>query len=206
MSKKRQSKSDRWRREQLKNQYTQKARVLGYRSRSALKLIEIDDAHRLLTKAKFVVDLGAAPGGWSQVISKRIAAGGRAIAVDILPMKDISGVFFLQGDFLEPTTTKKITDYLGGQADLVLSDMAPNISGIAVSDQAQSVNLGFKVAAFCRESLSPGGNLVIKVFQGEDEKRLHEDLAGIFKEIKAIRTKATRPASKELYLFANGRD
>lgn len=205
MSKRRQSKSVNWRREQQKNLHTKTARLLGYRSRAALKLMEIDDAHHILQNSKLAVDLGSAPGGWSQVMGKRMSAAGRIIAVDLLPMAEISGVFFLQADFFLPTVRVKISEYLEGLADLVVSDMSPNLSGVAVSDQSRAAELGLAVVQFCSVGLCVGGNLLIKSFQGEEQERVQTALTKGFRKVKAIRPKATRTASKELYLLALGR-
>lgn len=177
---------------------------MGYRSRAALKLMEIDDAHHILQNSKSAVDLGSAPGGWSQVMAKRMSAAGRIIAVDLLPMAEISGVFFLQADFFLPTVRVKISEYLEGLADLVVSDMSPNLSGVAASDQSRAAELGLATVQFCSVGLCVGGNLLIKSFQGEEQERVQTALTEGFRKVKAIRPKATRTASKELYLLALG--
>ncbi|TSA12452.1 MAG: RlmE family RNA methyltransferase, partial [Betaproteobacteria bacterium] len=155
-----------WMREHISDPYVQKARAEGYRSRAAYKLLELDQKDRLLAPGQLVVDLGAAPGSWSQVAATKLGAKGRLVAVDLLPMEPLPGVHFLQGDFREQVVLDALLAALGGRrADLVISDLAPNISGIGVSDQARSMYLAELALEFSLQCLKPGGSLLVKVFQ-----------------------------------------
>lgn len=156
-----------WMREHVNDPYVQKAKAEGYRSRAAYKLLELDKKDRLLAPGRLVVDLGAAPGSWSQVAAAKLGARGRVVAVDILPMEPLPGVHFVQGDFREQAVLEALLLALGKRkADLVISDLAPNISGIAVSDQARAMHLAELALEFARQCLKPGGALLVKVFQG----------------------------------------
>jgi len=199
--------SKRWLERQLNDPYVARAKGEGFRSRAAYKLIEIDDKHRLLKPGMRVVDLGAAPGGWSQVAAKRVAAGagkGRIVAVDLLAMPAIPGVDFLQLDFLDPVAPDRLKAMLGGDADLVLSDMAANATGHRKTDHLRILALAEAAAAFAREVLAPGGAFLCKVLQGGTEAALLTSLKRDFTSVKHVKPAASRADSAELYLLATG--
>ena len=186
----------------MKDPYVRRAREDGYRSRAAFKLIEVNTRERLLIPGAKVVDLGAAPGGWSQVAAK---AGGQVIAVDLLEIAPMSGVTVLRGDFREASVQAQVAEALGGQkADVVLSDLSPNITGIASSDQARAAELVRTAADFCRARLQPQGALLVKVFQGEEFTGLLRDMKLMFREVKTLKPAASRGESRETYLLARG--
>jgi 23S rRNA (uridine2552-2'-O)-methyltransferase len=196
-----------WLDRQLNDPYVARAKREGYRSRAAFKLIEIDDKHRLLKGGARVVDLGAAPGGWSQVAAKRIKAGevrGRIVAIDLLEMPAIPGVDFLQLDFLDPSAPDKLKAMLGGPADVVLSDMAANATGHRKTDHLKIVALAEAAAEFVREVLAPGGAFLCKVLQGGTEATLLAQLKRDFTSVKHVKPAASRTDSAELYLLATG--
>lgn len=200
---KRHKKSKAWMMEHVNDPYVQKARAEGWRSRAAFKLIEIDDRHRLLKPGMAVVDLGAVPGSWSQVAAKRIQPGGRLIALDLLPMEPLHGAEFIQGDFREEATLRLLESALAGrQVDLVLSDMAPNMSGIAVSDQARVMHLAELTLDFCRDHLKTGGDMLVKVFQGSGFMELRNAVVGLFETLQVRKPAASRDRSAETYLLA----
>jgi 23S rRNA (uridine2552-2'-O)-methyltransferase len=182
-----------------------RARREGFRGRAAFKLIEIDDKHRLLKKGARVVDLGAAPGGWSQVAAKRIGAGqGRVVAIDLLDMAPVAGVDFAQLDFLDPSAPDELKKMLGGQADVVLSDMAANATGHRKTDHLKIMALAEAAADFAREVLAPGGAFLCKVLQGGTEATLLAGLKQDFTSVKHVKPAASRTDSAELYLLATG--
>ena len=182
-----------------------KARSDGYRSRAAFKLIEINTRDRLFIPGARVVDLGAAPGGWSQVAAQKAGAGGRVIAVDLLEIVPISGVTVFRGDFRDAGVRAQVAAALGGQkADVVLSDLSPNISGIASSDQARAAELMRTAMDFCREGLQREGAFLVKVFQGGEFVGLLKELKGMFREVRALKPAASREESRETYLLARG--
>jgi len=197
------SSSNRWKRRQARDPYVRQAQAGGWRSRAAFKLMEIDDRERLLRRGAVVLDLGAAPGGWSQVAVQRTGPTGRVVAVDLLPMPALGGVEFIQGDFTEPETQAQIEAALaGGLADLVISDMAPNISGNRSVDQPRSIALVEAVLAEGQRFLKPGGSLLAKVFQGEGFDEL---VAGIRRQFGSVRIRkpaSSRAESREMYLVA----
>jgi 23S rRNA (uridine2552-2'-O)-methyltransferase len=193
-----------WLERQLNDPYVARAKREGYRSRAAYKLAEIDDKHHFLKPGAKVVDLGAAPGGWSQIAAKRVGAGGRVVAIDLLDMDPIPGVDFLQLDFLEPQAPEALKTMLRGPADIVLSDMAANATGHRQTDHLKIMALVEAAAAFAREVLKPGGALVAKVLQGGTEASLLAGLKRDFASIKHIKPAASRSDSAELYLFASG--
>lgn len=196
-------KSKAWMHEHVNDPYVQKAQADGWRSRAAFKLIEIDDKHKLLKPGMTVVDLGAAPGSWSQVAVKRIQPGGRLIALDLLPLEPLPGVEFIQGDFREDEVLQALERTLAGRpVDLVLSDMAPNISGIASSDQARIMHLAELTLEFCRDHLKPGGDLLVKVFQGSEFMEMRGKLAGAFETLQVKKPAASRDRSAEIYFLA----
>ena len=194
-----------WLERQLNDPYVARAKREGYRSRAAYKLAEIDDKHRFLKPGAKVVDLGAAPGGWSQIAAKRVAAGqgkGRVVAIDVLGMDEITGVDFLHLDFLDARAPAELKRVLGGPADVVLSDMAANATGHRQTDHLKIMALVEAAAAFAHEVLKPGGVFVAKVLQGGTEASLLADLKRDFASVKHIKPAASRSDSAELYLLA----
>ncbi len=177
----------------------------GYRSRAAFKLLELDEKDHLLKPGMTVVDLGAAPGSWSQVAAQRVGAQGRVFALDLLEMAPLPGVTFLQGDFREEAVLETLEKALAGRrADLVLSDLSPNISGVTSADQARSVHLVELAAAFAAQWLTPGGKLLAKAFQGEGFEALVQQMRQQFKTLQISKPKASRDRSPEVYLLAAG--
>ena len=193
-----------WLERQIRDPYVARAKREGFRSRAAYKLAEIDDKYRLLKPGTRVVDLGAAPGGWSEIAARRVGAGGRVLAIDILDMKPIAGVEFLKLDFLDHTAPQRLKDLLGGQADLVLSDMAANATGHRRTDHLRIMALAEAAAHFAREVLAPGGSFLCKVLQGGTEAALLAELKRDFASVKHVKPPASRSDSAELYLLARG--
>jgi 23S rRNA (uridine2552-2'-O)-methyltransferase len=194
-----------WLERQLNDPYVARAKREGFRGRAAFKLIEIDDKHRLLKPGARVVDLGAAPGGWSQVAAKRVGAGqGRVVAIDLLAMAPMAGVDFVQLDFLDPRAPDQLKDMLGGPADVVLSDMAANATGHRKTDHLKIMALAEAAADFAREVLAPGGAFLCKVLQGGTETTLLASLKRDFSSVKHVKPAASRADSAELYLLATG--
>jgi 23S rRNA (uridine2552-2'-O)-methyltransferase len=195
--------SSRWLREHHSDPFVARARAEGYRSRAAFKLAELDRRHRLLRPGARIVDLGAAPGGWSQWAAERVGAQGRVVAVDLLPVPPIPGVTVIQGDFLEPATRAAVQAALGGlPADLVLSDMAPNLSGIPTVDQARALELAESALELASDCLRPGGTLLVKLFQGEGLDAYLRLLRTRFARVELRKPDASRPRSRELYVLA----
>lgn len=195
--------SPRWLQRHVADPFVRRAREAGYRSRAAFKLLEIDTRERLLRPGCKVVDLGAAPGGWSQIAAERVKPGGLVVAVDLLEIAPISGVIALRGDFCDPALQAAIMVALdGGKADLVLSDVSPNISGIASADQARAAELLRSAIAFCHRQLKPGGALLAKVFQGEEFEAVLAALKTTFREVRTRKPAASRGESRETYLLA----
>lgn len=198
--------SSRWLREHFDDEYVQRAQREGWRSRAVYKLAELDQKYRLLKPGMAVVDLGAAPGGWSQYAARVLGAKGRIIALDILPMDSLPGVVFIEGDFRDEAVLARLEVELGGQAiDLVISDMAPNISGMGAVDQPRAMYLVELAVDFARQHLRAGGTFVAKVFQGEGFDALVQDLRQDFERVVVRKPKASRPRSREVYLVATGR-
>jgi 23S rRNA (uridine2552-2'-O)-methyltransferase len=196
-----------WLERQLNDPYVARAKRDGYRSRAVYKLAEIDDKHHFLKSGAKVVDLGAAPGGWSQIAAKRIAAAegkGRVIAIDVLDMEPIPGVDFLHLDFLDAQAPEKLNGVLGGPADVVLSDMAANATGHRQTDHLKIMALVEAAADFACEVLKPGGAFLCKVIQGGTEAALLAGLKRNFSSVKHIKPAASRSDSAELYLLAIG--
>ncbi len=195
-----------WLERQLNDPYVARARREGLRSRAAYKLSEIDDKARFLKKGARVLDLGAAPGGWSQVAAKRVGAPeqGKVVAIDILEMEPVPGVTFARLDFLDPVAPEKLREMLGGPADVVLSDMAANATGHARTDHLKIMALVELAAEFAREVLAPGGAFLAKVIQGGTESALLAALKRDYKTVKHIKPPASRQDSAELYLLATG--
>jgi len=193
-----------WLERQIRDPYVARAKREGFRSRAAYKLAELDDKYRLLKPGTRVVDLGAAPGGWSEIAARRVGAGGRVLAIDILDMKPIAGVEFLKLDFLDATAPHQLKALLGGQADLVLSDMAANATGHRQTDHLRIMALAEAAAHFAREVLAPGGSFLCKVLQGGTEAALLAELKRDFASVKHVKPPASRSDSAELYLLARG--
>jgi 23S rRNA (uridine2552-2'-O)-methyltransferase len=197
-----------WLERQLSDPYVVRAKRDGYRSRAAYKLVEIDDKFHLLKAGARVVDLGAAPGGWSEIAARRAGASGRVIALDILEMKPVAGVEFLQLDFLDASAPERLKEMLGdknqGKADVVLSDMAANATGHRQTDHLRIMALAEAAAAFAREVLAPGGAFLCKVLQGGTEASLLAELKRDFATVRHVKPPASRTDSAELYLLAKG--
>jgi 23S rRNA (uridine2552-2'-O)-methyltransferase len=196
--------SKQWLERQLNDPYVARAKREGYRSRAAFKLAEIDDKHHLIKTGARVVDLGAAPGGWSQVAAKRVGARGRVIAIDVLAMAAIAGVEFAPMDFLDAEAPDKLKAMLGGPADVVLSDMAANATGHRPTDHLKIMALVEAAAEFAREVLKDGGSFLAKVIQGGTEAALLASLKRDFASVKHVKPAASRADSAELYVLASG--
>ncbi|MEP5763419.1 MAG: 23S rRNA (uridine(2552)-2'-O)-methyltransferase RlmE [Halieaceae bacterium] len=200
---KKKSSSRSWLKEHFNDHYVQQAQRDGYRSRACYKLLEIQDKDRLIRPGMTVVDLGSAPGGWSQVASQLVGDRGQVIASDILPMDSLEGVEFIQGDFTEESVFEAILAALGGkQADLVISDMAPNMSGMNAVDQPRSMYLVELALDMAQQVLRPGGAFLSKVFQGEGFDELLRHCRGSFGKVLTRKPAASRPRSREVYLLA----
>jgi 23S rRNA (uridine2552-2'-O)-methyltransferase len=196
--------SQRWLERQLNDPYVRAARQQGLRSRAAFKLIGLDDKHRLLRPGGRVLDLGAAPGGWTQVATERTAPGGRVVAVDLLPMDPIAGAEIIQGDFGDEAVEASALAALGGGADLVLSDMAPNTTGHGTTDHLRIMALAELALDSALKALAPGGGFVTKVFQGGGERAFLESLKRNFRAVRHAKPPASRKDSSELYVVATG--
>ena len=195
-----------WMHEHVNDAFVKRAKLEGYRSRAAYKLLEILERDKLVRAGMTVVDLGAAPGGWSQVLAPLVGDKGRVIALDILEMAPISRVTFLQGDFTADEAPALLDAALEGRAvDLVVSDMAPNISGVGMVDQARSIHLAELALEFAQGYLKPGGSLLVKVFQGSGLDEYRKQLASAFQTVAVRKPKASRDRSSELFLLAKGR-
>jgi 23S rRNA (uridine2552-2'-O)-methyltransferase len=193
-----------WLERQISDPYVARAKREGFRSRAAYKLAEIDDKYRLLKPGSRVVDLGAAPGGWSEVAARRVGARGHVIAIDILDMKTIAGVEFLKLDFLDETAPERLKAMLEGKADVVLSDMAANATGHRKTDHLRIMGLAEAAADFACEVLDEGGSFLCKVLQGGTEVALLSGLKRDFASVKHVKPPASRSDSAELYLLAHG--
>jgi len=188
--------SKEWLRRHVSDPYVKKAQKEGYRSRAAYKLLEIDQKHSLLKPGMTVLDLGAAPGGWSQVAAQKVMPGGRVIAIDILQVAPISGVTVLKGDFRQVS--------IEARADVVLSDVSPNLSGIPNVDQARLLELALAAIEVCAKLLKRDGVFVVKAFHGEAFDELRERLEALFKQVKVVKPSASRGESAETYVVARG--
>jgi 23S rRNA (uridine2552-2'-O)-methyltransferase len=194
-----------WMARHVADPYVRKAKALGYRSRAAFKLAEIDRSDRLFARGQRVVDLGAAPGGWSQVAAEKVGPDGQVIAVDVLEMAPLPGVEVIRGDFTEEAVLREVERALGGgRVDLVLSDMSPNLSGVAVADQARTVHLCELAFEFGLAHLKPGGSLLVKAFQGAGFPAFLQRLRGSFERVVSRKPGASRSRSSEMYLLARG--
>ncbi len=197
--------SKRWLAEHFDDPFVKQAQKLGLRSRSAFKLQELADRHRLLVPGMTVVDLGCAPGGWSQLAAERVGASGWVAGLDILPMEPIEGVVFILGDFTEDEPLAALEQALGGRpVDLVLSDMAPNMSGMAATDQARAMYLAELALHFAESHLRGGGNLLVKLFHGEGFDAYVREARNRFEKVSVRKPDASRPRSREVYLLALG--
>jgi 23S rRNA (uridine2552-2'-O)-methyltransferase len=194
-----------WLKEHFDDPYVKRAQEEGVRSRAVYKLQELDEKDKLLKPGISLVDLGAAPGGWSEYAAKKVGDQGKIIATDILPMDALAGVTFIQGDFREDAVLGSILTAIdNARADLVISDMAPNISGVDAIDQPASMYLVELALDLARQILKPGGNFVVKVFQGEGFDQYKQDVNQCFKVLKVRKPKASRPRSREVYLVGQG--
>ncbi len=191
-----------WMHEHVTDPFVRQAKREGYRSRAAYKLKELAGRDRLVRPATLVVDLGAAPGGWSQVLAELVGPKGKVIAVDILEMAPVAGADFIRGDFREDATLQAVEQALQGrQVDLVVSDMAPNMSGIGMVDQARAAHLAELALEFALKWLKPGGNLLVKTFQGQDFNRIREQMRRHFRQVLTRKPDASRSRSSEIYLL-----
>jgi 23S rRNA (uridine2552-2'-O)-methyltransferase len=197
--------SQKWLQEHHDDQYVLQARKEGYRSRAVYKLIELQQKDKLLKPGMFVLDLGAAPGGWSEYVSQFGGPKGRLIAIDILPIDPIAGVEIIQGDFTEADTLEQVLDLVDRQpVDLVLSDMAPNLSGVDSVDQPRSMYLGELAFELAKSCLAKDGQFVVKLFQGEGYEAFISSLKSMFKSVKYRKPDASRARSREIYAVCSG--
>lgn len=197
--------SGQWLQQHVNDPYVKQAQKDGYRSRSAYKLIQLNEKDRLIRPGMLIVDLGSAPGGWSQVVGRWVGARGRVVATDILPMDPLTNVEFIQGDFTDAAVLARILEALGGhKPDLVLCDIAPNISGIDSADQAASMYLVELALDMVRQVLKPGGVFVTKVFQGAGSDDYLKQVRKSFDKVSVRKPAASRPKSREVYFVAKG--
>lgn len=197
--------SQRWLDEHFDDHYVKEAQKLGYRSRACFKLLEIQDKDRLIRSGMVVVDLGSAPGGWSQVAAELVGDKGVVIASDILPMDPLAGVTFIQGDFTEDEVFRQILDAVAGRpVDLVISDMAPNMSGVKDVDQPRAIYLVELAIDMAAQVLKPGGNFLAKVFQGEGFDQVLAELRKQYQQVITRKPDSSRARSRETYLLAKG--
>ena len=195
-----------WMHEHVNDEFVKRAQKEGYRARAAYKLIEIDDKDKLIKPGMTIVDLGATPGSWSQVAIQRLKGQGRIIALDLLEMEPIKGVEFIQGDFREEAVLRQLESSLQGkQVDLVIADMAPNMSGITIVDQAGAAYLTELALEFSRDWLKPSGNFLVKVFIGAGFDEILASMRGLFDKVVTRKPKASRGRSNEVYLLGLGK-
>ena len=195
--------SKKWLEERARDKYVKKSKQAGFRSRASFKLLEIQEKDRFIQPGMIVVDLGSAPGGWSQAAKILVGDKGSVLATDILPMAPISGVKFIQGDFTEDAVFEDLIERVGGESvDLVISDMAPNITGIRAIDQPGSMHLAELALDFARSILREGAYFLVKVFEGDGIVEFKQVLANEFEKVKVRKPKASRSRSRELYLLA----
>ena len=205
ISMKRSKSSSRWLADHEDDEYVKRARAEGYRSRASYKLLEIDEKYQILRSGLNVIDLGAAPGGWSQVASKKVGKKGKVIALDLLEMPPIQDVSFIQGDFTEDRILEELLEVIqGGVVDLVISDMAPNLSGVKDIDQPRSVHLVELALDFAVRVLNQNGVLVVKCFEGEGIEDIRQMFRASFKQVINFKPKASRGKSREIYLLGRG--
>jgi 23S rRNA (uridine2552-2'-O)-methyltransferase len=196
--------SQKWLERQLNDPYVARAKREGYRSRAAFKLLEIDEKYKILKPGQKIVDLGAAPGGWSQIAAKVVGPKGKVVGIDLLPIDPMAGVEFIQLDFLDESAPGKLIEMLGGPADVVMSDMAANTTGHKKTDHLRIIGLAEAAIYFAGGSLAPGGAFVAKVFQGGTENQLLADLKRDFAVVRHVKPAASRADSAELYVLATG--
>jgi 23S rRNA (uridine2552-2'-O)-methyltransferase len=197
--------SSTWLQRHVSDPFVKKAQLDGYRSRSAYKLIELNEKDRLIRPGMRILDLGSAPGGWSQVAGKLVGAKGRVLATDILPMEPVKNVDFIQGDFTEQSVVDQLLDWLGGgKFDLIVSDIAPNITGIDSADQASSMNFLELALDTVRQTLKPGATFVAKMFQGSGSDQYLKELRTSFEKVLIRKPAASRAESREVYIVAKG--
>jgi 23S rRNA (uridine2552-2'-O)-methyltransferase len=195
-----------WMHEHVSDPFVKAAKRAGYRSRAAYKLLEIDKRDALIHPGMLVVDLGAAPGGWSQVARERVGSSGRVVAVDLLPMEPAAGIEFIQMDFTCEAGLQALAEATAGRpVDVVISDMAPNISGIGVSDQARAAELAELALAFAVEHLKPGGAFLVKMFQGEGYELFVAQVRRHFQKVAVRKPDASRDRSSEVYVLGTGK-
>lgn len=198
--------SNAWLKEHMQDPYVQMAQKDGYRARAAYKLLEINEKDKLIRPGTVLADLGSTPGSWCQVAARIVGEQGRVFALDILPMDPVPGVAFIQGDFREQEVLDQFVELLDGRAlDLVISDMAPNISGMSAMDQARSFHLTELALEFARDHLKPGGSFLVKVFQGSEFQAYLKEMRELFSEVATRKPKASRDRSSEVYLLGKGR-
>jgi len=198
--------SKQWMREHVNDPFVQLAQKEGYRSRAAYKLLEIDAKDRLFKPGTVVVDMGATPGGWSQVAAAKVGCSGKVIALDLLPLDPLAGVDFIQGDFREDAVLRQLEELLQGKpAGLVISDMAPNMSGVASADQARAVHLAELAMEFALEHLTADGSFLVKVFQGAGFEDFLKLMRSRFTRVVTRKPKASRDRSSEVYLLGSGK-
>jgi len=196
--------SGRWLREHFDDPYVKRSQEEGYRSRASYKLLELHEKDRLFKPGMTVIDLGSAPGGWSQVAAELVGADGKVIASDILPMDALAGVRFIQGDFTEESVFERLMEEIDGPVDLVISDMAPNMSGNAAVDIPGAMYLVELALDMARQTLRPGGRFVAKVFQGEGFDALLADMRSMFDKVYSRKPDASRARSREVYQIGSG--
>ncbi len=198
--------SKQWMREHINDPYVQQAQKDGYRSRAAYKLLEIDERDHLIKSGMVVVDLGATPGSWSQIAANKVGDKGKVIALDLLPMNPLPRVEFILGDFREDAVLAQLEEMLGGkQIELVISDMAPNISGIDISDQARAIHLAELALAFAVQHLKPDGRFLVKVFHGVGFEEYVKEMRKYFAKVVSRKPKASRDRSNEVYMLGTGK-
>jgi 23S rRNA (uridine2552-2'-O)-methyltransferase len=195
----------RWLQQQQRDPFVRQARQSQYRSRAVFKLLEIDERDRLFRPGQIIVDLGSAPGSWSQYAGRRAGPHGRVIAVDLLPMDPVENVHFVHGDFSDPAVFNRCLELFDGRrVDLVISDMAPNLTGIRATDQARSMHLAELACDFAARVLAEGGDLLLKLFQGPGSDALRADLIEQYQKVTVRKPQASRDASREFYVLARG--
>ena len=199
--------SNNWLQEHVNDPYVKQAQKDGYRSRASYKLLQLNEKDKLIRPGMLIVDLGSAPGGWSQVAGRLLGDKGRVVATDILPMDPLRNVEFIQGDFTEDAVLQQILERLGGaRPDLILCDIAPNITGIDSADQASSMYLVELALDFARQALKPRGDFVTKMFQGAGSDAFLKEVRSSFDKLSVRKPAASRPRSREVYLVARGFD
>lgn len=196
--------SKNWMQERRRDYYYRKAKQLDYRSRASFKLMQLDDRFHLFRPGMTVVDLGAAPGGWLQVAAERVGPKGKVVGVDLQPIEPLEGVMTIKGDIRRPEVREELMALTGGHVDVVLSDMSPNISGNYSMDHARSIELCEMALAFALSTLSPGGKLVFKMFEGDMSRELIAEVQRHFASVKRHSPQASRSSSSEVYVVAKG--